>query len=82
MLIVPAVTFHTRNIICTYSPLSTNDVMLLTACHSRTANQDAMDTYVVATLGDPSRSHIWTVGFHPVSHGCDVQHSQWYLPQV
>jgi hypothetical protein len=82
MLIAPAVTFHARDIIHTYGPLSTDNVMLLTVCHSRTENQDAMDTYVVATLGDPSHSHIWTLGFHPVSHGCDTQRSQWHLPQA
>jgi hypothetical protein len=71
MLIALAVAFHTRDVICTYSPLSTDNIMLLAVCHSRTENQDAMDTYVVATLGDPSHSHIWTLGFHPVSHGYD-----------
>ena len=40
----------------TYGPFSADDVMLLAAYASRTENQDAIDTSVVAALGDTSRA--------------------------
>lgn len=45
-----------RETIRTYGPFSANDVILLAAYASRTENQDAIDTSVVAALGDTSRA--------------------------
>ncbi|KAJ3565529.1 hypothetical protein NP233_g7572 [Leucocoprinus birnbaumii] len=45
-----------RNTIKTYGPFSADDVILLAAYASRTENQDAIDSSVVAAIGDPSRA--------------------------
>ncbi|KAL4079681.1 hypothetical protein J3A83DRAFT_1145753 [Scleroderma citrinum] len=45
-----------RQTIRTYGPFSADDVVLLAAYASRTENQDAIDTSVVAALGDTSRA--------------------------
>ncbi|KAF8633141.1 hypothetical protein AX17_004642 [Amanita inopinata Kibby_2008] len=45
-----------RNTIRTYGPFSADDVILLAAYASRTENQDAIDTSVVAALGDTARA--------------------------
>ncbi|KDR79899.1 hypothetical protein GALMADRAFT_242014 [Galerina marginata CBS 339.88] len=45
-----------RNTIHTYGPFSAEDVILLSAYASRTENQDAIDTSVVAAIGDPARA--------------------------
>lgn len=45
-----------RQTIRTYGPFSADDVILLAAYASRTENQDAIDTSVVAALGDTARA--------------------------
>ncbi|EDR01707.1 plasma membrane H+-transporting ATPase [Laccaria bicolor S238N-H82] len=45
-----------RNTIQTYSPFSTEDVILLSAYALRVENQDAIDTSVVQALGDTARA--------------------------
>ncbi|TFK70167.1 plasma membrane H+-transporting ATPase [Pluteus cervinus] len=45
-----------RGTIRTYGPFSADDVVLLAAYASRTENQDAIDTSVVAAIGDPTRA--------------------------
>ncbi|KAF5356792.1 hypothetical protein D9756_006760 [Leucocoprinus leucothites] len=45
-----------RNTIRTYGPFSADDVVLLAAYASRTENQDAIDSSVVAAVGDTSRA--------------------------
>ncbi|KAF8587212.1 plasma-membrane proton-e [Ramaria rubella] len=40
----------------TYGPFSPDDVILLAAYASRTENQDAIDTCVVGSIGDPARA--------------------------
>ncbi|PPQ97632.1 hypothetical protein CVT26_002539 [Gymnopilus dilepis] len=45
-----------RNTIHTYGPFSADDVILLAAYASRTENQDAIDSAVVAAIGDPARA--------------------------
>jgi len=45
-----------RNTIQTYGPFSAEDVILLAAYASRTENQDAIDSSVVAAIGDPARA--------------------------
>ena len=43
-----------RNTVHTYSPFSTEDVILLAAYASRTENQDAIDASIVQAIGDVS----------------------------
>jgi H+-transporting ATPase len=45
-----------RNTVRTYGPFSAEEVILFSAYASRTENQDAIDTAVVAALGDTSRA--------------------------
>ena len=45
-----------RSTIQTYGPFSADDVILLAAYASRTENQDAIDSSVVAAIGDTSRA--------------------------
>ena len=45
-----------KTIVRTYGPFSSEDVVLLAAYASRTENQDAIDTCVVGSIGDPSRA--------------------------
>ncbi|RDB27085.1 ATPase 8, plasma membrane-type [Hypsizygus marmoreus] len=56
-----------RNTIRTYGPFSAEDVILLAAYASRTENQDAIDTSVVAAIGDPAkaRAGIKLLDFKP-----------------
>ena len=56
-----------RATIHTYGPFSADDVILLAAYASRTENQDAIDTAVVAAVGDPSkaRAGIKLLDFKP-----------------
>jgi len=45
-----------KEIVKTYGAFSSEDVVLLAAYASRTENQDAIDTCVVNSLGDPTRA--------------------------
>ncbi|KAG8989761.1 plasma membrane H+-ATPase [Tulasnella sp. JGI-2019a] len=45
-----------KDLVKTYGPFSPDDVMLLAAYASRVAHQDAIDSCVVNSLGDPSRA--------------------------
>jgi len=45
-----------KTIVRTYGPFSPDDVVLLAAYASRTENQDAIDTCVVGSIGDPARA--------------------------
>ncbi|KAJ2911582.1 hypothetical protein MD484_g8832, partial [Candolleomyces efflorescens] len=56
-----------RNTIKTYGPFSADDVILLAAYASRTENQDAIDSSVVAALGDTGRARagITLLDFKP-----------------
>ncbi|KZT24844.1 plasma-membrane proton-e [Neolentinus lepideus HHB14362 ss-1] len=56
-----------RNLVKTYGPFSSDDVVLLAAYASRTENQDAIDQCVVGALGDVSRARagITLLDFKP-----------------
>ncbi len=45
-----------KTLVKTYGPFSADDVILLSAYASRTENQDAIDSCVVASLDDPKRA--------------------------
>ena len=45
-----------KTLVKTYGPFSADDVILLAAYASRTENQDAIDSCVVASLDDPKRA--------------------------
>ena len=47
-----------KTLVKTYGPFSADDVILLSAYASRTENQDAIDSCVVASLDDPKRARI------------------------
>jgi H+-transporting ATPase len=56
-----------RNTIQTYGPFSADGVILLAAYASRTENQDAIDSSIIAAIGDPARarSGIELLDFKP-----------------
>ncbi|KAF8491111.1 plasma-membrane proton-e [Gautieria morchelliformis] len=56
-----------KSIVRTYGPFSADDVVLLAAYASRTENQDAIDTCVVGSIGDPARARagITLLDFKP-----------------
>ncbi|EJD40156.1 plasma membrane H+-transporting ATPase [Auricularia subglabra TFB-10046 SS5] len=56
-----------KQLVKTYGPFSSDDVILLSAYASRTENQDAIDTCVVGSLADPAkaRAGIKLLDFKP-----------------